>query len=206
MKQLMRVLLSLTSLCLICFSCSVGRKIEVTDKQPILLNATPVFRGSTSEAVFRVSIDLYSHYYSGIFVIKKESGEKYRLVLMSEVGMTLLDMDFSSENYHVNYCIKPLQKKSLLKLLVKDFLLLTTTPGNEKVLSVKKVGENQYLIKNNSGRNYYFFENEGLVKIISNSLINRTLVQFAELNSGISNSIQINHSPVKLKMLLKRIN
>jgi hypothetical protein len=173
----------------------------------IPIERTPVFREGTNEAVFRGGIDLYKHYFSGIFALKAETEEKYRMVLMSEVGLTLLDLSFTSKDFQVNYCIEPLQKKALLKLLYHDFLLLTESPKPEGLRPAKKHRKHPELTryKNIDCRDFYYFEDGKMVEIVSKAFLNRTHIQFSEMELRSANSIQIQHNPMNLGIMLKRI-
>lgn len=203
----MRALLVLISSCLICISCSINRSVSGLQKQVLPVEKTPLFEKGVNQAVFRGSINIYKHYFSGIFALKMESEEKYRMVLMSEVGMTLLDMSFTPEAYHLNYCIEPIKKKSLFKLLHHDFVLLTQAPKQSDLQVRKSRGDKEYdaLYKKNESRDFYYYKEGTMLGIVSKVFLNRTHIQFEELNAGVANSIRIQHRPVKLKMELKRI-
>jgi len=61
---------------------------------------------------------------SGIFVHKKTGDDRHRVVISSLFGGTMLDMTLDREDYTVNYVVEDLNKKFLLNLLYRDFLLL----------------------------------------------------------------------------------
>ncbi len=136
-----------------------------------------------------------------------EAENQYRMVLMSEVGMTLLDMSFTDSSYHLNYCIEPIKKKSFLKLLHHDFLLLTIAPKRGELQAKKSKGniEKVALYKKKGSRDFYSYKQGFMIGIVSKAFLNRTNIQFEELNAGVANSIQIVHRPVKLRLELKRI-
>ncbi|MGZ2369679.1 hypothetical protein ACXR6G_07815 [Ancylomarina sp. YFZ004] len=203
----MRVLLVLISFCLLCISCSTSRPATSLQKQVLPVESTPLFAEGVNQSVFRGSIHIYKHYFSGIFALKMEADDKYRMVLMSEVGMTLFDMSFTAEAYHLNYCIEPIKKKSLFKLLHHDFLLLTQAPkqANLQVRSSCCDKEEQTLYKKKNTRDFYTYKEGTMQEIVSKAFLNRTHIQFEELNAGVANFISIQHRPVKLKMNLKRI-
>ena len=208
MRQLMRILLFLISWCLLCVSCIPLRNasgMKIPSPKEV---RTPTFGGDMTEAVFHGSMELYEHHFSGIFALKKESEEKYRMVLMSEVGMTLLDFSFTSKDFQVNYCIDPLRKKALLNLLYRDFLLLTVSPKSESLKQGKEQFEQAQFIlyKKEKSRDFYYFEKGTMVQIVSKAFLNRTDIQFVEMKEGMADSIKIKHKPVKLRMALKRIN
>lgn len=203
----MRVLLVLISSCLIFISCSTNRITPTIQNQELPEERTPLFEKDINQSVFRGSINIYKHYFSGIFALKMEAENKYRMVLMSEVGMTLLDMSFTDSSYHLNYCIELIKKTSFLKLLHHDFLLLTIAPKQGDLQAKKKKGniEKIALYKKKESRDFYSYKQGAMIGIVSKAFLNRTYIQFEELNAGVANSISIQHRPVKLKMNLKRI-
>lgn len=199
----MRVLLVLISSCLICISCGTNRTVlKIPNKR--VEERTPLFKEGLNQSVFRGSISIYKHYFSGIFALKQEDENKYRMVLMSEVGMTLFDMSFTSDSYYLNYCIEPIRKKSLFKLMHKDFLLLIRAPKQED-LKLKNEVDAISKYRKKGSKDFYFYENTVMRKIDSKGYFNRIHIEFNEQENGVSNSIQIQHRPIKLKMELKRI-
>jgi hypothetical protein len=188
-------------------SCIAGQNTLNVEINPSNINGIPVFTNGTKEAVFRGTMEVYKHYYSGIFAVKKEAVEKFRVVLMSEVGMTLLDFSFDTNVFEVIYCIEPLNKKGLLKLLYHDFLLLVNTPNPKELKQQKCKCDNaqSMLFKKKNNRDFYCFENGEMKQISSKKILNHTLIQFQGMKTGAANLIQIKHSPFKLKMELTRI-
>ena len=203
----MRQLLVLISWCMLSVSCIAGQNALNVESQPLQLHKTPIFKTGTTEAVFRGSMNVYKHYFSGIFALKKETEENYRIVLMSEVGITLFDLSFTSKDFKINYCIKPLQKKKFLKLLYHDFLLLVDAPNPEnlKLRKNRNTHIQFVLYKKKNSRDFYYIEKKTIVKIVSKAFLNKTNIQFQEIKEGVAQSIHIQHRPVKLKMELKRI-
>jgi hypothetical protein len=200
-------LLILISWLLLQGSCIAGQNTLNVERNPFNINGIPVFTDGTNEAVFRGTMEVYKHYYSGIFAMKKEAVEKFRVVLMSEVGMTLVDFSFDANVFEVIYCIETLNKKRLLKLLYHDFLLLLNTSNSEELKQKKCKTHNaqSILIKKNNSRDFYCFENGEMTQISSKKCLNRTLIQFQDMKTGAANLIQIKHSPFKLKIELTRI-
>lgn len=202
----MRVLLLLISSCLICCSCGTSKIATDQTDIGIISDKTPFFREGEDQSVFRGGINVYKHYFSGIFALKQEAENKYRMVLMSEVGMTLFDMSFTNDTYKLNYCIEPIKKKNLLNVMYNDFLLLAKAPKKQNLrLKNKKCLNGIQVFKEFGDRDFYFYKDGVMNKIVSKNFLNRTKIEFNELNDGVSNFIRIQHSPIKLKMELKRI-
>lgn len=199
----MKILLKLISSCilLILFSCSTYNNYSEAN---ILLNKqTPVFNKTVNQAVYRGSIEIFDKYYSGIFAFKKLNKTNYRLVLMSEVGMTLIDISFNDSEYKINHCIEPLNKKSLLNLLKTDFLLLANFPSKIKYKKINK--DNFIIIKDYNNRHFYSFDNNQLIEIEAKSIFNKVTISFGDVQNGLAKNINIQHRPLKLSIDLKRI-
>jgi len=203
----MRKLLLLISWCILAVSCSTQKTLETSNNSTVS-TFIPVFGPNATEAIFRGTIDVNGKHFSGIFVFKKISENKFRAVLMSEVGMTLLDMSFTPKDFTVNYCIEPLSKKGLFKLLYHDFKLALDEPGLQQ-LKRKKNHENvskTILYKKKDTRDFYYFADGTVIKILSKSFYNNTEIQFEGINDGKADKIKIQHKPVKLRIELTRIN
>jgi len=112
------------------------------------------------EGVYDMQIDRKKDHFSGILSVAEESKGVYRFALVSKMGGTLIDMRISEQPNAKNtahptsgktiwpsdliYCVKPLNKKAILKLLERDFRLLiwkktkNMTPGQKVNISGKK--------------------------------------------------------------------
>jgi hypothetical protein len=204
----MRKLLLLISWCILTVSCSTQQKILETEINPTVATFIPVFGIDETEAIFRGTIDVNGKYFSGIFVFKKLAANKFRAVLMSEVGMTLLDMSFTSKDFLVNYCIEPLSKKGLFKLLYHDFKLALDEPGPQQLKRKRNhdIDTKTMEYKKKDSRDFYYFADGTVTKILSKTLYNKTEIQFEGMNGGKADAIQIQHRPVKLRIELTRIN
>jgi len=203
----MRKLLLLISWCILAVSCSTQKSLE-TGNNSAVSTFIPVFGPNAVEAIFRGTIDVNGKHFSGIFVFKKVSENLFRAVLMSEVGMTLLDMSFTPKDFTVNYCIEPLSKKGLFKLLYHDFKLALDEPGIHQ-LKRKRNHENvskTILFRKKDSRDFYYFADGIVTKILSKSIYNNTEIQFESINGGKAEKIKIQHKPVKLRIELTRIS
>ena len=112
------------------------------------------------EGVYNMQIDRKKDHFSGILSVAEESKGVYRFALVSKMGGTLIDMRISEQPHAKNtahppsgktiepsdliYCVEPLNKKAILKLLERDFRLLiwkktkSMTPGKKVIISGKK--------------------------------------------------------------------
>jgi len=85
---------------------------------------TAVFDSSFEKALFKGSLDISKHHLTGLFFLKRVSGNSVRIVFSNEMGMTFFDFEFKGEDFIVHYCFPSLKRASLLKILKNDFRLL----------------------------------------------------------------------------------
>jgi len=91
-----------------------GKSIEV----PSLFDST------FETALYKGSLDISRHHISGLFFIKKISGEDVRIIFSNELGFSFFDLEFKGNNFIVHSCFPSLSRTSLLKLFENDFRLL----------------------------------------------------------------------------------
>jgi hypothetical protein len=101
----------------------------------------PYFLDTTMDYVYKAHIEVYGNDLSGIFVVKKISDNKHRVVLTTDFGNKLLDFEFSETDFKVNYIVADLDKKIIINTLKNDFKLLL-----QKEFVVGRMFENDSLV------------------------------------------------------------
>jgi len=98
--------------------------------------------------LFKTGIDAYGRHFSGLLLFKAMPDSSIRIVLMSELGLNLLDMSYMHEAFTLVSGQEFMQRKSILRALENDFrtLLLDLskideitqhTPGDEGLAEVR---------------------------------------------------------------------
>lgn len=78
---------------------------------------------------YKASVDVYGHHLSGLLLVKNIAPGEYRVVLTSEAGVTLFDMAISSDgSFEVKRIIRQMDRKPVIEVLRKDFMLLLRLP------------------------------------------------------------------------------
>jgi hypothetical protein len=85
---------------------------------------TAIFDSSFEKALYKGSLDIAKYHLSGLFLLKKTSGNSIRIVFSNELGMNFLDLELKGNEFIVHSCFPSLDRASLLKLLENDFRLL----------------------------------------------------------------------------------
>ena len=80
-----------------------------------------LFNPQDSTGLYSMNIELGSNHFSGLLLLKKTDDSTIRLVMNSEMGPTLLDMDLLPSAYKVRYAFPKLSNKRILKTFYEDF-------------------------------------------------------------------------------------
>ena len=113
------------------------------------------------KVLFQASIDVYENHLSGLMFVKDMIVDSsYRVVFLSETGLSFFDFEFpksSNQPFKVHYCMDMLNKKLIIKTLKQDIeLLLMTGLDNSKLKSFKDKSDEFYVRKYKDGRDYDF--------------------------------------------------
>jgi hypothetical protein len=85
---------------------------------------TAIFDSSFDKALYKGSLDISKLHLSGLFFLKRVSGNSIRVVFSNELGMTYFDLEFKGDEFIVHSFFPSLNKASFLKILENDFRLL----------------------------------------------------------------------------------
>lgn len=104
-----------------------------------------ITREKDSVGVYQLNMSIINKDVSGLLVFKQLSDSSFRVVLTSEMGPKILDMNISPKLYKTNFVISQLNKKRVLNSFYNDFAAIT--------------GINVF------GKKYEFFENDSMLNI-----------------------------------------
>lgn len=155
-----------------------------------------------TEEVFRARIRFKERQFSGLMVVKRtEMG--HRFAFLTEVGMTMFDLEVGKENFQLHYCFEPLNRKALINLLEKDFRRLVVFGENE----LAKVFENEagdffYKWKLAGEKNFYQTHAQNIVVIYHPSLFPDKAEVEIDYLSGSIGELRIVHKKIGLGIYL----
>jgi len=107
---------------------------------------TAIFDSSFERALYKGSMDISKHHLSGLFLLKRISGNSIRIVFSNQMGINFFDFELRGDEFIVHYCFPSLEKKSLLKLLENDFRLLLIPDTTIKKMKPERSGDPGLLI------------------------------------------------------------
>lgn len=131
----------LSSFLLVFVSCASYTK-DFEPKVKTIERFTPDYLKDFEEKSFKISIDAYGNNFGGILAVKRLNANHFRLAFLNEFGGKMLDFEIINRELKLNYAIEQLDKKILLNLLEKDFVMLFS----EENLIEKEFTQNENLI------------------------------------------------------------
>jgi len=85
-------------------------------------NDTPF--SDTETALYKVKINLYSMYFSGLLAMRKMSDTQFRMSLMSETGFKLFDLEIDSGSGEITNVFPELDRPNVIKTFEEDFAFM----------------------------------------------------------------------------------
>jgi hypothetical protein len=189
-------------------SCGVNPAKDLTPA-PIQskIISIPYFSNPSTDYVYRAKITVYGNELGGILIAKKINDSIHRLVLTTDFGNKLIDVELGKTSFKVNAIVDELDKKILINTLQEDFRLLlranfaVSTQYNEGDNNVyQTVEKNDYFYTYISRRNIVY-------KLIKGSKRKQKItINYKSENNIFADSISILHSNIKLKIELNALN
>jgi len=178
------------------------RQLEST--KAVVVN--PYFSNPEIDYVYKAKIEAYGRNFGGILIIKKMEENHHRIVMTTELGNKLLDLQFKNGVFTKNFVVEELDRKMILKVLKADFRLLLM----EKSLVLNAYdSETQrvYQTQKHNRYNFYFVSKESdmLEQIRNTSKVKeKVVVDFYSETGKEADSIFIKHKNIKLHIDLKK--
>jgi len=202
---LTKTLLLISSLSLLLVSCKsyvpenavlTGNNIEVIENN--------YFSDPSKDYIYRAKIEAYGNEFGGIFILKKIGDELHRIVLTTDFGFKMLDVEVSQTTFKVNFIAEQLDRKIILKTLEEDFKLLLK-PRFE-VYETYETNRSLIFKAKNGNRNHFIFKNKvtnQLEKILQTSRTKEKVsFRFEGKNNTFADSITVDHKDLDLNIYL----
>lgn len=119
-----------------CRNCTFEQKVS----RPVI-SSIPF--SDTGSVLYRVSIRLYSMYFSGLLAVKRIENDHFRMSLISETGFKLFDMEIKDGVSEMVNIFSELDREEVVRTFKEDFAFM--------VLGIfKKESCNKYIYEKNS--------------------------------------------------------
>lgn len=178
------------------------REIESTKAEVV----NPYFSNPEIDYVYKAKIEAYGRHFGGILIVKKMEADHHRIVMTTEMGNKLLDLQYRNGVFTENFVIEELNRKMILKVLKADFRLLL----NEKSLVLNSFeSEKQHVYQTQRDNQYHFYfvskESDHLEQIRNTSKSKeKVVVDFHSETGKEADSIFIKHKNMKLHIDLNK--
>ncbi|MBL0342736.1 MAG: hypothetical protein IPP71_18695 [Bacteroidetes bacterium] len=94
--------------------------------------------------LYNSHINVIGKHLSGLLLFKAMPDSSTRVVFSNEMGVKFFDFEFKANDFHVIYCIKQLNKKSVINQLEKDIGLLIFHRTDTSQLQISRLNEELY--------------------------------------------------------------
>ncbi len=173
----------------------------------------PVFNEDFEKAFYKSIIKFNKKQLTGIVLIKKiPVVNSYRTVFMSETGLKYFDFEFfPTDSVEIYYVMDALDRKSLVKIVIADLLLLFRSQvdqGYVKMFQSEK--EDGWILHfKQNGKYYYKYESQAITpKEVERRacLSPKTNIEIKSYQDNIPTSIFFTHGFLGYTMKLELLN
>lgn len=213
MMSLLKYTFFLVCLAIVLASCSGLKGFEktVVKTEPDINHSAPL-SGNFKQALYKAQMDAFGRHFSGLFLIKPVPEDtSYRVVLLSEFGLNLLDLSLNKTTTTVVNCEEFLNRKVVINAIGNNIrMLLFVQEGKNGLKKYRNPETGEVVIKSKQGckRSFYRFDDEGsLAKIdLRKGLFNKQLATLTFEDASFPTMIFFESSPVKQTMKLTLLN
>lgn len=156
--------------------------------------------------VYRAHISAYSNEFSGVFIVKKITKDQHRVVLTTDFGFKLLDVELSQSRFKIHFIAEQLDRKLIRKTLERDFKLLLK-PSFTVYETYTSERFDIYKSKDNKRFHYVMISNSSglLEKVMETTNIKEKVsFHFFAKKNTFADSILVEHRDIDLKIKLNQ--
>ncbi len=173
----------------------VPHNAELTNNE-LRLVENQYFSDPELDYVYRAHISAYNNEFSGVFIVKKITKDQHRLVLTTDFGFKLLDVELSQSSFKIHFIAEQLDRKLIRKTLEKDFKLLLKPSFTVYETYTSERLFHYVMINNSSGL---------LEKVVeTTSIKEKVSFHFFAKKNTFADSILVEHRDIDLKIKLNQ--
>ena len=172
------------------------------------------FRSDTGHFLFNTSINVMKNHFSGLTVVKPLKMDNYRVIMITETGLKILDMEFFPDSLpKVHYIMEQMNRRILVRTLQKDMsiMLMNHLQNTAPVWYDNFIINpgNTALFKVNGEKYFYIMEPEQVRPSVAllgkGRKFNVEVNFFGTPDRGID-SLKLSHNNINLSIRLSRIH
>jgi len=186
---------------------SVYRNLQDTTGD---LNSIQKFKPAVTTALYRTNVNIIGKYLSGLLLLKTMPDSSIRVVFSTEMGFKFFDFEFApGGRFKVNYIIKKMNKRPVIKTLRQDFSLVLMLSLDTSAAYIRKDSQFLYhVFPQKKGFYYYITDPAGdeLVRMERSSR-RKPVVEAIMKNysNGMPDTIGISHRYFTFTIGLKKL-
>jgi hypothetical protein len=170
------------------------------------------FQADSGYFLFNGGIRLMKNHFTGLMVIKPMTGQSYRVIFLTEVGLKVFDMEFFPDGGKKNhYIMDALNRKAMLNRLSGDIRLVLMNGLSDRPFTVFTSRDSTDIIfryRDKHRKNYYVVADAGHRPhyiMQTGCITGKVGVDLFGTSSGID-SVKITHNNLRLEIALYRIH
>jgi len=177
----------------------------------ILFAGAPL-KGDFTRVLYKANMEAFGKQFSGIFLIKPVPADSsFRVVMLSEFGLNLMDMSIGKSGTTINNCQDFLKRRVIINSIEKNVRMLVFGPEcmkNSKKCTDLKTNDIVYKTRQGLTKYLYFYRREGLpYRIEQRKCFGEKLILHLDYDStDMPSSITFHGRPVKHTMKLSILN
>jgi hypothetical protein len=169
-------------------------------------------KGDFTRVLYKANMEAFGKQFSGIFLIKPEPADSsFRVVLLSEFGLNLMDMSVGKSGTTINNCQDFLKRRVIINSIEKNVRMLVFVPEcmkDSKKYTDLKTNDIVYKARQGLTKYLYFYRREGWpYRIEQRRCFGEKLILHLDYDSThMPSSITFYGRPVKHTMKLSILN
>lgn len=177
---------------------------EYQSADSVRMASVKLLDNDCSSQLYKAGISVYGHYFSGLYLLKKQPADtSYRVVMLSEFGLSYFDFTYKNQSLKLESVQEFLNKPLLIKLLQNDIKLWFNTidcSSEVKEFKPKSPYVHAYKFKYKSDKYYYFYDQNKQLSLIKKKegWFGKAIINIGSYENGIPKTLEIKHKRGKI--------
>jgi len=206
MKQYLLIFFLLISILFVA-GCSPTKGL-VKDSNKIYWAHCPILKIKSEAILYQSHMAFGNKQFSGLFIFKLFPDSTYRIALLSEFGLNLLELKYKNHNFTVVSCKEFLDRKIILNTIKRSLKLIIDIPQGFRQTDYLNGDGNITLVKYKKPlvKFYYFYKAGKPVRIIESGFMKKVEVNAANFKGQLPQDITISNKIINLNIRFKLLN
>lgn len=167
------------------------------------------FKPDFSSVLYNTHVNVTGKHLSGLLIFKKMPDSTVRAIFSSEMGVKFFDFEYSKSGFKVEYCMKQLDRKAVIKQLKKDIgFIIMNGIDISSGKSLHSATESYFLFHSGKEETYYITDSActRLLRIENASKRKKkVIINLNDYKDGMADSVYIAHQTFEFNISLKQL-